>query len=170
MRAYKNVGEDFQRVLCDDTSGVVVDVSKKVTDFLRIRDRGPVLNRAFGFQSFGDPRRNIVLQIAYYSGIAAYLAYDLPHTPGHFPTSLTFDGMEGKNNIPRLELLYGKVPKRGKDVSFQPLHLEAAGAFCLGDRALFIPLLSDNAEGKVGLLVLLLLFRTILLVGVKALH
>ena len=78
--------------------------------------------------------------------------------------------MEGKDDIPGRELLYGNVPKRGKDVSFQPLHLETAGAFCLGDRALFIPLLSNNAEGKVGLLVLLLLFRTILLVGVKALH
>lgn len=78
--------------------------------------------------------------------------------------------MEGKDDIPGRELLYGNVPKRGKDVSFQPLHLETAGAFCLGDRALFILLLSDNAEGKVGLLVLLLLFRTILLVGVKALH
>lgn len=64
----------------------------------------------------------------------------------------------------------GMFPNEGKDVSFQPLHLETAGAFCLGDRALFIPLLSDNAEGKVGLLVLLLLFRTILLVGVNALH
>ena len=108
----------------------------------------------------GLPRT--VLQVAYHSG--------MPHTPGHFPMSLTFDGMEGKNNIPRLELLYGKVPKRGKDVSFQPLHLEAAGIFCLGDRALCIPLLSDNAGGKGGLLVLLLLFSTILFVGVKALH
>ena len=62
-------------------------------------------------------------RIAYYSGIAADWAYDLPHTPGHFQTSLTFDGMEGKNNISRLELLYGKVLKRGKDASFQPFIL-----------------------------------------------